>query len=55
MLRAFIFLLGCALMAISLFVPFVPGSADRRIGWSWLFSFGLLLAVASHGWPEGVL
>ena len=55
MLRSIIFFLGLALMAISLFVPFARVPEGGWFSWSWLFSFGLLLAVGSHGWPEGVL
>lgn len=54
MLRAFLFFMGCFLMFLSLLVPFVPNRPEW-FGQGWLFSFGLALAVASHGWPEGVL
>lgn len=54
MLRPFIFFLGCFLMFLSLLVPFVP-SRPEWFGQSWVFSLGLALAVASHGFPEGVL
>ena len=54
MLRPFIFFLGIVLMFLSLLVPFFPGRPEW-FGQSWLFSLGLALAVASHGFPEGVL
>jgi len=51
-IRDVIFLLGLALMAISLLVPFVPRAEPHGwFSWSWLFSFGLLLALGAHGWP----
>lgn len=53
MLRAVLFLLGILLMALSLFVPFVPGRPEW-FGQSWLFCLGLTLALGSHGWPDGV-
>lgn len=56
--RVVLFLLGLALMAISLFVPLVPrpGPGPDRgwFTWSWLFSLGLLIAVAAHGWPDSL-
>ena len=54
MLREFIFFLGCALMFLGLFVPFARNRPDW-LGESWLFHLGLFLAVASHGFPEGLL
>ena len=53
--RIVLFLLGLALMAIALFVPFVPRAEPEGRGWfswSWLFSLGLLIALAAHGWPD---
>lgn len=52
MIRIVLFLLGLALMAISLFVPFVV--TDERVSRFRLFDLGLLLAVGAHGWPEGL-
>jgi hypothetical protein len=52
-IRPVIFLLGVLLMALSLLWPLVPpppGRFDR----SWLFELGLVLAIAAHGWPEGL-
>lgn len=52
MIRIVLFLLGCALMAISLFIPFL--ATDDRLTRFRLFDLGLLLAVGAHGWPEGL-
>jgi len=51
--RVVVFLVGLALMAVALFVPLVPRGEPRGwFTWSWLFSVGLLLAIAAHGWPD---
>lgn len=52
MIRIVLFLLGCAFMAISLFVPFFV--TDERVTRFRMFDLGLLLAVASHGWPDNL-
>jgi hypothetical protein len=53
MIRVALFLVGLFLMAISLFVPLVP-TWPERFGRGFIFDFGLLLAIGSHGWPEGL-
>lgn len=56
MLRTVVFLLGVALMGISLLLPFAPPAPPAdRFNRAWLFDCGLLMAVAAHGWPEGLL
>lgn len=54
MLRSVIFYFGCLLMALSLLWPLMPAPDPARFNRMWLFDFGLLLAVASHGWPGGL-
>lgn len=53
MIRIAIFLLGCALMFLSLFVPFVVA---ENAGWSRfrMWELGALLAIGAHGWPENL-
>lgn len=51
-LRAVLFLLGLLLMTVSLF-PLPPRA--ERFDAAWFFRAGLLLAIGSHGFPEGVL
>jgi hypothetical protein len=56
-IRPVIFLLGCLLMALGLAASATwPPAANppRRFDASWLFFLGLALAVAAHGWPEGL-
>jgi hypothetical protein len=53
-IRVVIFLVGLALMAVSLFVPFARVPEGGWFSWNWLFSFGLLLAVGAHGWPDNL-
>lgn len=51
-IRPVVFLLGCLLMALSLLWPLVPTPDPARLNRAWLFDLGLLLAIASLGWPE---
>lgn len=54
MVRLIVFCIGLALMVVALTVPAWPDrlATDRWHGW--LYRLGLLLAVAAHGWPEGL-
>lgn len=53
-IRVVIFLLGLALMAISLLVPFVAVPSSDRFNRAWLFDLGLLLALGAAHWPENL-
>lgn len=53
MFRIVLFLLGLALMAISVFIPFVVAD-EARVARFRLFELGLLLAVGAHGWPDNL-
>lgn len=52
-IRIVLFLLGCALMAISLVMAAFPPPPER-FNRGWVFDLGLLLAVAAHGWPDSL-
>lgn len=51
-IRDVIFLVGIVLMAIAVAGPWWPEPA--RGYHTGLYSLGLLLAVAAHGWPAGL-
>jgi len=55
-IRAVVFLLGLAFMAFGLLFAVFPRAEDRAswFGWHWLYALGLLLAIAAHGWPDGL-
>lgn len=50
--RDVFFLLGCLLMALA--VMAYPFGRWPETHAPWFFRFGLLLAVASHGWPDSL-
>ena len=53
-MRAAFFIVGCILMFLGLFVPYVITDGGRFRPTS-IFELGLAIAVTAHGWPEGVL
>lgn len=53
MLRTVVFLVGLILMALSVLVPFVV--EEGRHNRFRLFELGLLMVLASHGWPSGLV
>ncbi len=54
MTRIILFYFGLLLMALSLLWPLFPVPSNDRWNRSWAFDLGLLLAIASHGWPGGL-
>lgn len=54
MARELVFYIGLVFMLLSLLWPVFPVPASERWNRVWLFDLGLLLAIASHGWPGGL-
>lgn len=55
MIRVVVFLLGLALMGLALLFAAFPRPVERGwFGWHWLYSLGLLMALAAHGWPDNL-
>jgi predicted membrane-bound mannosyltransferase len=53
MLRNALFIVGCILMFLGLFVPYVLTDGSRFRPTS-IFELGLAIAITAHGWPDNL-